>query len=64
MGELERRAFPLLQRGEPFAALCAALDEDLDAETAARAVGSLLMRWLEDGLLVRPSTIARANEPR
>jgi hypothetical protein len=64
MGELERRAFPLLHRGEPFAALCAALDADLDAETAARAVGSLLMRWLEDRLLARPSDLAPANEPR
>jgi hypothetical protein len=53
MGELERRAFPVLQRSEPFAALCAALGGDLEADAAARAVGSLVMRWLADGLLTR-----------
>jgi hypothetical protein len=54
MGDLERRVFPLLERGEPFAQLCAAGDGGLAPGTAARAVGSLLMRWLEDGLLARP----------
>lgn len=53
MGDIERRAFPMLQRGEPFARLCAALEDDLDPEAAAAQVGSLLMRWLEDGLLAR-----------
>jgi hypothetical protein len=53
MGERERRAFHLLQQGEPFASLCAALEGDLDPEAAAREVGSLLMRWLEDGVLAR-----------
>jgi hypothetical protein len=52
MGDLERRVFPLLQRGEPFARLCAAGAGD--PEAAAREVGGLLMRWLEDGLLVQP----------
>ena len=54
MGDLERRVFPLLQRGEPFARLCGAGEDGLEPEAAARAVGSLLMRWLEDGLLARP----------
>ena len=54
MGERERRALVLLQRGEPFARLCAVLEDDLDPEAAAREVGSLLMRWLEDELLARP----------
>ena len=53
MGDLERRLFPLLERGEPFARLCAAVEDGLEPEAAAREVGSLLMRWLEDGLLVR-----------
>jgi hypothetical protein len=53
MGDLERRVFPLLERGEPFASLCAAGEEGLDPEAAAREVGSLLMRWLEDELLTR-----------
>jgi Putative DNA-binding domain len=53
MGDLERRVFPLLERGESFARLCAAAEGGLEPEAAARAVGSLLMRWLEDGLLAR-----------
>ena len=55
MGDLERRLFPLLERGEPFARLCAAGESGLAPEAAARDVGSLLMRWLEDGLLMRLS---------
>jgi len=54
MGERERRAFALVQRGEPFARLCAALEDDFDPEAAAREVGSLLMRWLEDEILAGP----------
>ena len=53
MGDLERRVFPLLQRGAPFAQLCAAGEAGLEPAVAAREVGSLLMRWLEDGLLAR-----------
>jgi hypothetical protein len=53
MGDLERRLFPLLERGEPFARLCAAAERGLESEAAAREVGSLLIRWLEDGLLAR-----------
>ena len=51
MGAAEQQAFRVLERGEPFASLCASLEGDLDAEAAAREVGGLLMRWLEDGLL-------------
>jgi hypothetical protein len=61
MGDLERRVFPLLQRGEPFARLCAAAERGLEPEAAAREVGSLLMRWLEDGLLVRLPVSRRAR---
>jgi Putative DNA-binding domain len=53
MGDLERRVFPLLERGEPFARLCVAGEGGLEPEAAAREVGGLLMRWLEDGLLTR-----------
>ena len=56
MGVLERRLFPLLARGEPFARLCAAAEDGLTAAAAAREVGGLLMRWLQDGLLVRVPT--------
>lgn len=51
MGPLEVRAFGALQRGEPFGDVCAVADAE--PETAAREVGSLLLRWLEDGLLAR-----------
>ena len=53
MADLERRVFPLLERGEPFAHLCAAGEAGLDPGATAREVGGLLIRWLEDGLLSR-----------
>jgi hypothetical protein len=57
MGDAERRAFTLLLRGEPFARLCAALERAREPEAAAREAGALLMRWLDDELLLRsPAT--------
>jgi hypothetical protein len=53
LGALEARAFRALGRGEPFASVCAAAAGDGETEAAAREVGALLMRWLEDGLLER-----------
>jgi hypothetical protein len=60
MGDAERRAFASLQRGEPFASLCAALEGDRDAEVAAGEAGALLMRWLEDELLARSGVTCAA----
>ena len=54
MGLDEQRAFRVLARGEPFAEICAAIEDGLDADTAAREVGAILLRWLEDGLIARP----------
>ena len=54
MGLDEQRAFRVLARGEPFAEICAAIEDGLDADTAARQVGAILLRWLEDGLIARP----------
>jgi hypothetical protein len=54
MGPAEQRAFPLLQRGRAFAEICAVLEDGLDADAAARQVGEMLLRWLEDGLIARP----------
>jgi hypothetical protein len=54
MGVAERQAFRALERGAPFAGICAAVDTDLGANAAAREVGGILVRWLEDGLLARP----------
>jgi hypothetical protein len=55
MAEPEQAALRLLQRGESFGSLCAAFGDDLAPEAAAREVGGLLLRWIEDGLLVRLS---------
>jgi hypothetical protein len=56
MGPDEQRAFRVLARGEPFAEICAAIEDGLDADTAARQVGAILLRWLEDGLIARPQS--------
>lgn len=53
IGAAERRVFPLLERGAPFSRMCAALEDDLEPEDAAREIGGLLLRWLEDGILAR-----------
>lgn len=53
MGAVEAEAFGVLQRGGPFAEVCAAAEAGREPEAAAREVGALLMRWLEDGLLAR-----------
>lgn len=53
MGAAELRAFRALDRGDTFAGLCAALETDDDADSAARAMGAILLRWIEDGLLAR-----------
>ena len=53
MGPDEQRAFRVLARGEAFAEICAAIEDGLDADTAARQVGAILLRWLEDGLIAR-----------
>jgi len=51
---IEQVALDGVQTGEPFAAICAALAPLLpQQEEAALAVGSLLTRWIEDGILAR-----------
>ena len=50
MDALEREALTRLQSGECFGKICEALSH-LDAETAAAEAGSLLARWVEDGLI-------------
>jgi len=53
MDAIEQLALERIRRGEPFAVICAALESLLPAEEAARTVGSLLLRWIEDGILER-----------
>ena len=52
MNVSEQQALEHVQQGKPFADICAALDPFFPPEDAAREVGSLLVRWIEDGLLV------------
>ncbi|MCS6925384.1 MAG: DNA-binding domain-containing protein [Candidatus Binatia bacterium] len=52
MDRFERRAWAYVQEGEPFAALCAALAPSCPPEAVVQEVSSLLLRWIEDGLLV------------
>lgn len=56
MDAFERRAFADVRRGAPFAVLCAALAARCpSSEEVEQAVSSLLLRWIEDGLLVLPA---------
>jgi hypothetical protein len=51
MEALEQAALDRVHAGEPFAAVCATLESLLSAEEAAPVTGSLLLRWIEDGIL-------------
>jgi hypothetical protein len=48
---LEREALAGLQSGASFGAICEALGH-LDPDAAAAEAGSILARWLDDGLIV------------
>jgi hypothetical protein len=52
MDAIEHTALVRVLAGDPFSAVCGAVESLLPAEVAA-AVGSLLLRWIEDGLLAR-----------
>jgi hypothetical protein len=51
MNAPERLALEAVRAGQSFAAVCETLAHLLPAEEAAATVGSLLLRWIEDGLL-------------
>ena len=53
MDEIEQTALAAIGAHEPFATICAAAEFQLPAEEAVQTVGSLLMRWIEDGILAR-----------
>ena len=53
MDESEQVALDGMQAGESFAVACATLESLLPAEEAAPIMGSLLLRWIEDGILAR-----------
>lgn len=47
----EQQALDCLGAGESFAVVCATLESLLPAAEAAATAGSLLLRWIEDGIL-------------
>jgi hypothetical protein len=47
----EQVALAAVRAGESFATVCAALASVVPAEEAASVMGSLLLRWIEDGVL-------------
>lgn len=53
MDSSEHIALNCLLADQPFASVCAALEDLLPPEEAASTVGSLLLRWMEDGILAR-----------
>jgi hypothetical protein len=53
MDDVEQIALNCLLTGQSFAALCAALENAMSVQDAAPVVGSLLLRWIEDGVLER-----------
>jgi hypothetical protein len=48
---VERAAFDALSEGRSFAEVCEAVAAHAPPETAAQEAGSLLVRWIEDGLV-------------
>lgn len=53
MDAVEQAALTALQAGEPFAAVCEAIELLVTTDDVSTTVGSLLLRWIEDGVIVR-----------
>lgn len=51
MDEVERAALASIAAGEAFGELCERVAKVTTAETAAATAGSLVLRWIEDGIL-------------
>ncbi len=51
MDATEQMVLTGVMAGNPFDAICETLESQLSAEESATAVGSLLLRWIEDGVL-------------
>ncbi len=49
----EKIALEAVRAGESFAGVCAALEAVVSPEEAPQVMGSLLLRWIEDGLLAK-----------
>ena len=53
MNPTEKIALEAVRARESFANVCAALEAVVSAEEAPQVMGSLLLRWIEDGLLAK-----------
>ena len=53
MDAVEQQALARVRQGEPFAAICTALESFFPPEDVVREVSSLLVRWIDDGLLAQ-----------
>ena len=53
MDEIEVAAFAAFLAGASFGVICDRVADHVDAESAATEAGSLLVRWIEDGLVAR-----------
>jgi hypothetical protein len=53
MDVIEQTALHCLLTDQPFASVCAVLEDIVSPEEAASTVGGLLLRWIEDGVLAR-----------
>ena len=59
MDTIEQAALAAMQSGESFASVCANVETLVDAgEDVSAVVGSLLLRWIEDGILAREYRLA------
>jgi hypothetical protein len=59
MDTIEQAALAAMQSGESFASVCANVETLIDAgEDVSAVVGSLLLRWIEDGILAREYRLA------
>lgn len=53
MDAVEQQALVRVRQGEPFAAICTALEPFFPPADVVREVSSLLVRWIDDGLLAQ-----------
>jgi len=53
MDAIEQAALAGVRAGASFAEVCARVESLLPSQDAAHTVGSLLLRWIEDGILAR-----------
>ena len=59
MDTIEQAALAAMQSGESFVSVCANVETLIDAgEDVSAVVGSLLLRWIEDGILAREYRLA------